>query len=94
MMIPCASAKEVICRLIFIEGRGPLKQELVCCLRTSRALRAPREQSWRETWAHLTPGTQMSEGPTEADDRAVPGDWESQCLCQAVLSMGITAGSW
>lgn len=67
---------EAIYQSLCIEGRGALKRELVWCLRTGRALRAPRERSKRVTWAHVTPETLISERPPEADDRAVPGHWE------------------
>src|SRR3546814_9579244 len=53
---------------------------LVWCLRTGRALRAPRERSRRKTWAHVTPETLISERPAEAEDRAVPGHWEGDLL--------------
>ena len=69
---------EAIYQSLYIQGRGALKRELVWCLRTGRALRAPRERSRRKTWAHVTPGTLISERPAEAEDRAVPGHWESQ----------------
>ena len=36
---------EAIYQALYIEGRGALKRELVACLRTGRALRAPRERS-------------------------------------------------
>lgn len=36
---------EAIYQALYIEGRGALKRELVWCLRTGRALRAPRERS-------------------------------------------------
>lgn len=36
---------------LYIQGRGLLKRELVWCLRTGRAPRAPREWSRRKTWA-------------------------------------------
>ena len=64
---------EAIYQALYIEGRGALKRELVWCLRTGRALRAPRERSRRKTWAHVTPGTLISERPAEVADRAVPG---------------------
>ena len=48
---------EAIYQSLYIQGRGALKRELVWCLRTGRALRAPRERSRRKTWAHVTPGT-------------------------------------
>jgi len=54
---------EAIYQSLYIEGRGALKRELVWCLRTGRALRAPRERSRRQTWAHVTPGTLISERP-------------------------------
>lgn len=71
---------EAIYQSLYIEGRGALKRELVWCLRTGRALRAPRERSRRKTWAHVTPGTLISERPAEVADRAVPGHWEGDLL--------------
>jgi IS30 family transposase len=71
---------EAIYQSLYIEGRGALKRELVWCLRTGRALRAPRERSRRKTWAHVTPGTLTSERPAEAQDRAVPGHWEGDLV--------------
>ena len=71
---------EAIYQSLYIQGRGALKRELVWCLRTGRALRAPRERSRRKTWAHVTPGTLISERPAEAEDRAVPGHWEGDLL--------------
>ena len=71
---------EAIYQALYIEGRGALKRELVWCLRTGRALRAPRERSRRKTWAHVTPETLISERPAEVHDRAVPGHWEGDLL--------------
>ncbi|MHB0928524.1 MAG: IS30 family transposase [Candidatus Nanopelagicales bacterium] len=71
---------EAIYQSLYIEGRGALKRELVWCLRTGRALRAPRERSRRAAWAHVTPETLISERPAEAQDRAVPGHWEGDLL--------------
>ena len=71
---------EAIYQSLYIEGRGALKRELVWCLRTGRALRAPRERSRRKTWAHVTPETLISKRPAEVEDRAVPGHWEGDLL--------------
>lgn len=71
---------EAIYQALYIEGRGALKRELVWCLRTGRALRAPRERTRRKTWAHVTPETLISERPAEAEDRAVPGHWEGDLI--------------
>lgn len=71
---------EAIYQALYIEGRGALKRELVWCLRTGRALRAPRERSRRKSWAHVTPETLISKRPAEAEDRAVPGHWEGDLL--------------
>ena len=35
----------------------------------------------------------VSERPAEAGDRAVPGHWESQCLCQAAIALLPAVGS-
>ena len=71
---------EAIYQALYIEGRGALKRELILCLRTGRALRAPRARSRRQTWAHVTPEALISERPAEAEDRAVPGHWEGDLL--------------
>src|SRR3954452_563048 len=71
---------EAIYQSLYIESRGALKRELVACLRTGRALRAPRARSKRTTWAHVTPEVLISERPAEAEDRAVPGHWEGDLI--------------
>ena len=71
---------EAIYQSLYIEGRGALRRELVWSLRTGRALRAPRERSRRKTWAHVTPGTLISQRPPEVEDRAVPGHWEGDLM--------------
>ncbi len=71
---------EAIYQALFVQGRGALRRELVACLRTGRALRVPRARSRQKPWAHVTPEVLISERPTEADDRAVPGHWEGDLL--------------
>ena len=71
---------EAIYQSLYIEGRGALKRELVWCLRTGRALRAPRERARRKAWAHVTPETLISQRPAEIADRAIPGHWEGDLL--------------
>ena len=71
---------EAIYQALFIQGRGALKRELILCLRTGRALRAPRARSRRKTWAHVTPEALISERPAEAEGRAVPGHWEGDLI--------------
>ena len=71
---------EAIYQALYIQGRGALKRELILCLRTGRALRAPRARSRRKTWAHVTPETLISERPAEVEDRAVPGHWEGDVI--------------
>jgi IS30 family transposase len=71
---------EAIYQALYIQGRGALKRELILCLRTGRALRAPRARARRKAWAHVTPEALISERPAEAEDRAVPGHWEGDLL--------------
>ncbi|WP_405785540.1 IS30 family transposase [Streptomyces sp. NBC_00138] len=71
---------EAIYQALYIQGRGALKRELILCLRTGRALRAPRARSRRKTWAHVTPEALISERPAEAEDRAVSGHWEGDLI--------------
>ncbi|MFB8773977.1 IS30 family transposase [Streptomyces broussonetiae] len=71
---------EAIYQALYIQGRGALKRELILCLRTGRALRAPRARSRRKTWAHVSPEALISERPAEVEDRAVPGHWEGDLI--------------
>ena len=71
---------EAIYQSLYIESRGALKRELVLCLRTGRALRAPRARSRRQAWAHVTTEALISERPAEVADRAVPGHWEGDLI--------------
>lgn len=71
---------EAIYQSLFIEGRGALKRELVTCLRTGRALRAPRERSRNKAQGHVSADVVLSQRPAEADDRAVPGHWEGDLI--------------
>jgi len=71
---------EAIYQGLYIAGRGALERELVMCLRTGRALRAPRARSRRKAWAHVTEDVMINERPAEADDRAVAGHWEGDLI--------------
>jgi IS30 family transposase len=74
---------EAIYQALYIQGRGALKRELVACLRTGRALRVPRARTRGRGKKFVTPEIMISERPAEAEDRGVPGHWESQWCCQA-----------
>ncbi|MFE2867134.1 IS30 family transposase [Embleya sp. NPDC059259] len=71
---------EAIYQALFVQGRGALKRELVACLRTGRALRVPRERARHRVRGHVTPDVVISERPSEAADRAVPGHWEGDLI--------------
>ena len=69
---------EAIYQALFVQGRGALRRELAACLRTGRALRVPRARTRGRGKKFVTGDILISERPAEADDRAVPGHWESQ----------------
>jgi IS30 family transposase len=73
---------ETIYQCIYIQGRGGLRAELAAALRTGRAVRQPNRRAGTRR-ARVPKELLISERPAEADDRAVPGHWESQCFCQA-----------
>jgi IS30 family transposase len=75
---------ETIYKALYVQGRGGLRRELTQCLRTGRALRKPRGRTAERERRGRIPGmVNIAERPAEADDRAVPGHWESQWCCQA-----------
>ena len=61
---------EAIYQALFVESRGARERELVACLRTGRALRAPRARARRQAWAHVTPEVMINQRPAEVEDRA------------------------
>jgi hypothetical protein len=67
---------EAIYQSLFVQSRGALRRELVTCLRTGRALRAPRARAKGRGKNFITPEVMVSERPAEAEDRAIPGHWE------------------
>ena len=71
---------EAIYQSLYIQGRGALRRELTACLRTGRALRAPRNRTSRGNRSFVTDELLISERPAEVDDRAVPGHWEGDLI--------------
>ena len=57
-----------------------LRRELTACLRTGRALRAPRARIGQRGKGFVSPEIMISERPAEASDRAIPGHWEGDLI--------------
>jgi IS30 family transposase len=71
---------EAIYQSLYVQGRGALRRELTACLRTGRALRAPRNRTSKGNRSFVTDELLISERPAEVDDRAVPGHWEGDLI--------------
>ena len=74
---------ETIYVSLFVQSRGALRKELTRYLRTGRANRRALGHSVMNGQGQLRGTINISERPAEANDRAVPGHWESQWCCQA-----------
>jgi transposase, IS30 family len=70
---------EAIYQSIYVEGRGALKRDLVACLRTGRAMRKPQRRP-EQRRARVMGMVSISERPTEAEDRIMPGHWEGDLI--------------
>ena len=71
---------ETIYLSLFIQSRGALRRELQRCLRTGRAMRYPRSKRLPQGRGQLRDTLHISERPSEAADRAVPGHWEGDLV--------------
>jgi IS30 family transposase len=78
---------EAIYQSLYVQGRGALRRELTACLRTGRALRVPRARTRGRSRGFVGPEIMISERPSEAADRAVPGHWEGDLI----LGLGSSA---
>jgi IS30 family transposase len=85
---------ETIYQALYVQGRGELRRELARCLRTGRAARRPQRRPDERRSRFQSPMLMISARPAEAEDRAVPGHWESQCFCQAAGASAGRGGSW
>ena len=81
---------ETIYQGIYVHARGELKRELAAGLRRGRLRRKAHRDPNARRQRFVDPMVPLSERPLHVMTRKVPGHWESQCCCQAILG----AGSW
>ncbi len=72
---------ETIYQSLFVQGRGELRRELTRCLRSGRTKRRPQGQAKHP--GSVANKVMISERPSEANDRAVPGHWEGDLIIGA-----------
>ena len=84
---------ETIYQALYVQGRGSLRLEVATALRTGRARRRTQNPG-SPKGGRFPEMVMISDRPAEIEDRAVPGHWESQCCCQAVIEVRMRAGSW
>ncbi|WP_284988114.1 MULTISPECIES: hypothetical protein [unclassified Arthrobacter] len=73
---------ETIYQALDVQSRGALRADLAGKLSLKRKQRVPHTAD-RTRNSPYTEAFKISERPAEAQDRAVPGHWESQGFCQA-----------
>jgi transposase, IS30 family len=73
---------ETIYQALYVQPRGELARLVKTALRTGRTRR--KAQGRKDTGqGKLKDMINIADRPKEADDRAIPGHWESQWCCQA-----------
>ena len=71
---------ETIYVSLFVQSRGALRKELTRYLRSGHTTRRPRGHTVMNGQGQLRGTLNIRERPAEADDRAVPGNWEGDLL--------------
>jgi transposase, IS30 family len=70
---------ETIYQSVYVLPKGELKEEVKRCLRTGRALRKPHRQP--DGRRQIVPEEMLiANRPPDVEDRALPGDWEGDCI--------------
>ncbi len=87
----CRVSHETIYRSLFVQARGVLKKDLQAHLRSGRAIRRSRHASSKsDQRGSLTDMISIRERPAWVEDRAVPGHWEGDLLCDSSNSYIVT----
>lgn len=76
---------ETVYRALYVQGRGTLREELgrEWSLRSGRSQRRARSKLPARPGRGWAEGCEISPGPPEAADRAVPGHWEGDLVLGA-----------
>ncbi len=70
---------ETIYQSLYIQSRGALNRELTLCLRTGRAVRHPSRKAGQRK-NRIRGIINISQRPSEVEDRAVPEHWEGDLI--------------
>jgi transposase, IS30 family len=71
---------ETIYRTLFVQARGALRKELTACLRSQRTQRRSHKRTEHSGTGRIRDMVRISDRPSEAEDRAIPGHWEGDLL--------------
>jgi IS30 family transposase len=74
---------ETIYQAIYVQAKGALRKELMGALRTGRIRRKPRKRSTTAGAGTIRNKVMISQRPADAEDRSVPGHWESDLIIGA-----------
>ncbi|MET7774175.1 IS30 family transposase [Nocardia sp. NPDC005366] len=80
---------ETIYQALYFQARGGLERELVQALRSGRTLRKPHRSPDARTPRFIDDMVMISDRPAEAEDRALPGNWEGDLIMGAGNSSAI-----